>query len=860
MIKKINGLILRSKARWVEGGEKNSKYFANLEKRNFESKVIHKLDINGNIETDQKTLLKEEKTFYEKLYAHHEEEESDSNFFPDNYDKKLTNDEKLLCEGLITEEECKIALKTMENNKSPGSDGITCEFYKIFWNDVSKFFLDSINYSYNIGTLNPLQKQSIVTLLPKKDKDLTKLSNWRPISLLNVDYKIATKVIANRIKKILPSIIDDSQTGFVKGRYIGENIRVLLDILSITEETEIPGLLFFADFEKAFDSINHKFLLDTLQFLNFGPSLINWVKVFYDGANGCVCNNGYLSESFKIERGVRQGCPLSPYLFILAIEILSYAIRHHPDIKGIKICNKEIKNIMFADDATLALDGSERSFKTVIHLLEDFKKISGLKLNSNKTTVLRIGSLIDTNVEYMEERQFNWTSTEAKTLGITFNTNRTKLIELNLNPKLKEFEKCIENWKKRNLTTLGKITVLKTFALPKLIYPLTVLSDPTTEVMKDIKNKMNQFIWNSKVNKVSHNTIIKDYKQGGLRMIDIDNFLISLKASWVKRLIINDGSLWKVNYEKMLQNIGGKFFFECNCHFSHVQKLLPDSSEFLRNVLESWCKINYKEDIPVLEQTLWNNSKIKGGENKPLVNTDWIEKGIKYIKDIVLNKRIMTFSEFKRKFGMNDENFLSFHKLVSSIPRRWKLDIAANEEEIDAEENYVNLITKVKSIQKPCKFFYNILISRIKYTVKATKKWEALFDNDSFNWENYFNLPFQNTIDTKLRNFQYKFLLRILPTNIFLLKCKKVSSSLCDFCNEHRESIIHLFWECPFIQEFWGKLRDFLVQKGHNIELNKSSICFGIPERGNEVSNTIILCAKYYIYCCKFRLKCTLNR
>ena len=131
--------------------------------------------------------------------------------------------------------------------------------------------------------------------------------------MLNVDYKIAAKVIANRIKVVLQSIISNSQTGFMKGRYIGENIRLIFEILQTTDEQNIPGsLFFFSDFEKAFDSVNHEYMYKCLKHFSFGNDLINWVKLFYNDAKSCVSNNGTMSEFFKIESGVRQGFPLSP--------------------------------------------------------------------------------------------------------------------------------------------------------------------------------------------------------------------------------------------------------------------------------------------------------------------------------------------------------------------------------------------------------------------------------------------------------------------------------------------------------------------------------------------------------------------
>ena len=168
----------------------------------------------------------------------------------------------------------------MQNNISPGSDGITVEFYKIFWNTIKQHYIRSINYSFEAGSLTELQKQSIITLIPKQNNDITILDNWRPISLLNVDYKMAAKVIANRVKDSITKIIDHSQTGFIKGRYIGENIRLLFEIIDAAEEENKPGLIFFSDFEKAFDSVDHSYMKNCLKNFNFGEDFINGLIYF----------------------------------------------------------------------------------------------------------------------------------------------------------------------------------------------------------------------------------------------------------------------------------------------------------------------------------------------------------------------------------------------------------------------------------------------------------------------------------------------------------------------------------------------------------------------------------------------------
>ncbi len=157
------------------------------------------------------------------------------------------------------------------------------------------------------------------------------------------------------MKAVIPSIISKDQSGYLKGRYIGQNIRLLQDISFFTELKQLPCMLLAIDYEKAFDSLNWNFLLKTLKHVNFGPNFISYVKLMYNNIESAMLYNGSTVYYFKLERGVRQGCPLSAYLFILAIEVLANKIRNDTDIKGIKIDNKEIKISLLADDITLIL-------------------------------------------------------------------------------------------------------------------------------------------------------------------------------------------------------------------------------------------------------------------------------------------------------------------------------------------------------------------------------------------------------------------------------------------------------------------------------------------------------------------------
>ena len=222
-------------------------------------------------------------------------------FFPDGNTLILNEQEQKHCKGFLTISECLENLKSMESNKSPGSDGLPAEFYKVFWIDINQHLLNALNYAYTKGLLSITQRRGLITLIPKKNKPTNLLKNWRPITLLNCDYKTATKSIASRIRKVLPKIINNDQTGFLKGRFIGENIRLIDSIISYTNTEKIPGLLLFVDFEKAFDSIGWSFIEKTLKYYNFATSLVAWVKVFYTDISSCVLNNGWSLDFFNVD-------------------------------------------------------------------------------------------------------------------------------------------------------------------------------------------------------------------------------------------------------------------------------------------------------------------------------------------------------------------------------------------------------------------------------------------------------------------------------------------------------------------------------------------------------------------------------
>ena len=245
---KAEGAAVRARAQWVEEGEKSSSYFLNLEKHKAENKVISQLQqTDDKIVSKPEEILEAQYKFYSDLYQQKTTDptilQKADNIFLSNETPILTELQREKCEGLISISECSTAVKDMHNNKTPGTDGFPVEFYKFFWVDISIYLNNSINYAFNNGEVSIDQKRGLITLIPKKDKDRLFLKNWRPIALLNTDYKIMAKALANRIKSVIDALIDSDQTGYLKGRYIGENIRTVSDLIYYLKQTKSDAII-----------------------------------------------------------------------------------------------------------------------------------------------------------------------------------------------------------------------------------------------------------------------------------------------------------------------------------------------------------------------------------------------------------------------------------------------------------------------------------------------------------------------------------------------------------------------------------------------------------------------------------------
>jgi hypothetical protein len=613
---------LGQKSSGLRKGKKNSKYFLSLEKKNYMNKVISNLDVNGVIIDNPVGISQAQADFYNKLYSEKLNETSDSykssleQFLINNNMPKLSDEQKHKCEEQINETEILTAIKHLANGKTPGSDGLPADFYKFFWLDIKQFLYDSIQYAMLHGELSIEQKRGIITLLPKKGKNRLFLKNWRPISLLNTDYKIIAKILATRLQEVLPSLINLDQSGYLKKRFIGQNIRILEDVSFFAKENNLPGILLSIDFEKAFDSLNWNFLFKTLKHVNFGDNFINYVKTMYNNIQSTVLNNGNTGTYFNLERGVRQGCPLSAYLFITCLETLANKIRNDKSINGINIDNREIKISLLADDITLIL-ADILSVKKSLTVLQAFSKCAGLNINVEKTQAKYIGPL--TTCDHFPHG-LSWIKTPIETLGIFITDSEEANYKCNFKQRILNLKTVLNIWKQRHLSLKGKITILNNLALSPLIYVSSVVHTPKNAIA-EINNIVQNYIWDNSTAKISQKTLIQSIEKGGLKLCHFETKVKALQVSWVKRLLSEKTATWKIlpqffygetNLDKTFQSKTSKF----------RNKSIP---VFYKSIYDNFSKYFQRDPenlTQILIQPIWNNHHIKAGgkllENKPL--------------------------------------------------------------------------------------------------------------------------------------------------------------------------------------------------------------------------------------------------
>ena len=368
--------------------EKSSKYF--IRKYNAIPGSSTMFNTEGEACTTDSEILGTCFQFYNKLYMKtYSSEDSPYAFLP--VQPLLTPTQTKTLQEDITLEELSSALCNMKKGKAPGMDGINVAFYQELWSDIEHLVFNSIIWVEKKAQLSVSQHRGIIKLIPKKDKNPHFVGNLRPITLLNVDVKILTKALGNRLKEIVKEIVSSDQQAFIQGQYLGNSALDLYAAAATALEQDENYLAISLDIEKAFDSVNWDFLYKLLMHMGFPPQFIHWVQTLHNGKELRIFNNRHSSQPIQVSNGLAQGCSLSPLLFIFCMEALVRVIKGSPLLKGIECQGVEKRVGMVADDTMLFLKATTAGIQEIESILLAFEKTVGLKVNFEKNHYLLFG-------------------------------------------------------------------------------------------------------------------------------------------------------------------------------------------------------------------------------------------------------------------------------------------------------------------------------------------------------------------------------------------------------------------------------------------------------------------------------------
>ena len=578
------GAQVRSRARWVEEGETSSSYFLRLERKQAAKRHISALrQSDGTIVSSSADLRSSFSSFYRDLFTASPTDSEARSGLLENLTSKLSRAQATLCEGIITIEEALLALRGMARRKSPGLDGLPCEFYLKFWHVLGSDLVSVLNSCLLSGRLSLSQRSGVISLSFKKGDRLDP-RNWRPISLLNVDYKIASRCIAGRLLKVIHLIVNKDQTCGVPGRYIGENVALLRDVVDFATSSGSPVAILSLDQEKAFDRVDWGFMLATLKAMGFGPSFVSWVELFYREVRSAVNVNGHLTSFFHLSRGVRQGCPLSPLLYVLVAEVFAVNLRSNPRIQGISFpgVGSISPIVQYADDTSLVLT-SDDSIKAAFEAFALFERASGSKLNLAKSKGLWLGGWSGRPDPPVP---LDWSSSKLKVLGIYIGPGN--LEEDNWRPRIDAVDHVLRSWRSRSLSFHGKALVINALALSRVWYVASLIHMPPW-VCRELSSLAFSFFWSGKRELVSRSAVIQSPVFGGFSVVDVQYKVYALLGQWVRRFA-SSPSGWCVSLSScFVSRFGVPPMDVFSRPFSFDPRVLPP---FYKSLLLAWRSLS----------------------------------------------------------------------------------------------------------------------------------------------------------------------------------------------------------------------------------------------------------------------------
>lgn len=820
-------LHLRSRLTYYEHGDRAGKLLSHQLKQLTTAGFITAVkNEQGQILTDQIDINTEFKSFYEKLYTSSACDKTQvENFFNDLPLPTLDESNKNTTESDITQFEISEAIKKMKSGKAPGPDGYPIEFFKKFTHKLVPLLSKLYTEIFDKKALPPTMTQATISLLLKKEKDPLLCESYRPISLLNCDYKILAKILAGRLEKALSKLIHPDQTGFVVGRQISSNLRRIFNVIYQRNNAE-PEVLISLDAQKAFDRVEYNFLFTTLQKFGFGPVFRFWISILYAKPQASIRTNKIMSSYFSLSRGARQGCPLSPLLFNIAIEPLAVMLRKTAQLTGIQRGGESHKLCLYADDLLLFLSNPEDTIPLALSSINKFGQVSGYKLNLSKSVLFPINKKAQQLT--FQGFPFKITKDHFNYLGVCVTNNYKNLFEKNFKSALDKAKQDIDKWSKLPLSLVGRINSVKMIILPRFLYLFqTVPVFISKAYFKELNRHLSMFIWNKTTPRIRREFLEKKREDGGLAL---PNFLyyyratnIQKKLFWLEDPSEPESPSWARMEKYSSSPISLSSLI---CSSLPLSKHHWTNNVVVQGSLKIWFqfRIHFKFRNALVATPIQSNVHFAPSLIDPSFQR-WHRKGLSCVKDLFKNGIFATFDQLIKDFNMLQSDFFRFLQIRSFVKKTFSLTLPPK--------------TWLDECLELCPYdkgLVSVLYNRIQGAASPSlihfkSKWEEELDEQFADdtWQAAITRIHTSSICVRHSLIQFKILHRLHLSPSKIAKLYPGADSACPRCGFSPANLSHMFWVCPSLYTFWQGIFEIISSLCNtSIGPNSTIALFGV--------------------------------
>ncbi|GKA26171.1 RNA-directed DNA polymerase, eukaryota [Tanacetum coccineum] len=777
----------KAKIRWSIEGDENSKFFHGIINKKRAQLAIRGILADGNW-ISEPSLVKNE--FFHHFSKQFSSPPSSYICLDYEFPVRLTSDQVEDLESEISNEEVKAAVWDCGVNKSPGPDGYTFEFFRKYWTFIGNDIIQAVKAFFANGCFPRGCNSSFIALIPKI-QDAKFVKDFRPISLIGSTYKIISKILANRLCLVLPDLISDVQSAFVANRQILDGPFILNELMSWCKHTKFKGMIFKVDFEKAFDSVKWDYLDETLKSFGFGLKWRNWISGCLNNAKGSVLVNGNPTKEFQFFKGLKQGDPLSPFLFILVMETLHLSFKRIINVglyRGISINGSlTLSHLFYADDVVFVGEWKDSNIHILLNVLKCFFLASGLKINLQKSKLMGLGvslNVVNSAANLMGcsilQLPFNY-------LGVKVGCNMSYIGSWD--DVISKVSSRLSKWKIKSLSIGGRLTLLKSVLTSIPLYHMSIFKVPMGALKKLESIRKNFFNGHDgfarKSSWFNWNKALASKKNGGIGVSSFFAINRALLFKWVWRFFSDDSSLWSTFIKALFGFHGAigltvkpnrrSIWFDILQAVNSLKDKGIDFLQFIRKKIGNGVNTSFWADS-------WIGS-IPFKEKFPRLYALEESKSISMADKLGLSSLYLSFRRPPRG-GIEQESFnllcQSVRGLVlSNIEDRWSWSLEGS---------------GLFSVKSSRAYIDDLLIPK----AEATTRWIRIFP-------------------IKINMFAWKVCLDALPTRCNMsLRGIDIPSILCPLCNRAVENSDHIFFSCSMVRKVWRRLLTWL-------ELNVSS-------------------------------------